>query len=825
MKRAVHPIIGSFLIGIFLALGLSFAACAPQKQITVRYVAGEGGTIEGAAEQVLEEGENGTSVTARPDEGYIFVKWSDGGKQPTRRESRVRESMTLTAEFEAGYTLHYLTDGNGKIFGEADQTVGPEGDASVVMAIPDEGYAFVKWSDGEPSPTRADKNITADLTVTAEFEPKTCHAFYKVEGNGTLQGDRAQTVLYGEDASTVTAIPDEGYKFVKWSDGKTEPARTDRNITENLEVTAEFAIKKYSLHYLTEGGGWIKSKPIQTVEHGKDGETVTAQPDKGHEFMGWSDGLETPERTDRGITEDFEVTAIFDVFKFKVRYLAEGGGKIIGETYQRIGSGESGTKVTAVADAGYVFTGWSDLSWEAERDAGLVKRDRDFIAYFEPVQKQFRYDYGDLFRSPLLSTVLIDRNDLANANLIVPEMDGYTFLGWYTSEAYTTKVADETGRLMLGYQTFCLEETTLYARWKRADEAEDPPVCNILLTMTDELHALLYAQKLGRDAEVDYKMTGIERKIFALVPQIASEYLNAWFEGKVLFEVDAYFTTVPVGTVTDRVSNSGYVGGSGDSTISGSATLGYELYAYNIPEVRELLGKYHSVLNTYGFNDYEAVLAPITFAGASEGKKYGVIWIEPNLWNEVQRLPSFYQALLERDESYTEMLIDTYLHEFIHTIEAYYEPEIYPFHKALYETDISDPSAPDTFEIMRLYLLKRFEVNGEMVGIPEEFWQHKAEFWQHEKDVFVLYYWTEDIDDPYGRVQIVGHVEGEKDIYSEKFFIYISVPYGSDVCAEAIPNEGFRFVRWEDGVTTAVRHDRNITSNLHMRAIFEKIIV
>ena len=43
------------------------------------YIAGEGGYIDGQAEQQVESGKDGLTVVAVPYDGYEFVQWSDGG--------------------------------------------------------------------------------------------------------------------------------------------------------------------------------------------------------------------------------------------------------------------------------------------------------------------------------------------------------------------------------------------------------------------------------------------------------------------------------------------------------------------------------------------------------------------------------------------------------------------------------------------------------------------------------------------------------------------------------------------------------------------------
>ena len=64
---------------------------------------------------------------------------------------------------------------------------------------------------------------------------------YDTDGHGTIDGEAIQSVAYSEDGTTVTAIPDEGYHFVNWSDGVDTTERTDSNITNNHTITAFFA--------------------------------------------------------------------------------------------------------------------------------------------------------------------------------------------------------------------------------------------------------------------------------------------------------------------------------------------------------------------------------------------------------------------------------------------------------------------------------------------------------------------------------------------------------------------------------------------------------
>lgn len=64
--------------------------------------------------------------------------------------------------------------------------------------------------------------------------------------------------------------------------------------------------------YMAEEGGTIGGEELQIVELGKDATPVVAIPDEGWVFVGWDDGYELPERTDKNIQEDKEFAALFE---------------------------------------------------------------------------------------------------------------------------------------------------------------------------------------------------------------------------------------------------------------------------------------------------------------------------------------------------------------------------------------------------------------------------------------------------------------------------------------------------------------------------------
>jgi hypothetical protein len=208
---------------------------------TLTYSAGNNGTISGSSPQTVNYGANGTAVTAIPDEGYHFVQWNDGSTDNPRTDDNVTADITITASFAINtYTLTYSAGNNGTISGNP-QTVDYGSNGTAVTAIPNQGYHFVSWSDGNTDNPRTDVDVTADITATASFAINTYTLTYSAGNNGTISGSSPQTVDYGSNGTEVTAIPNQGYHFVRWSDGNTNNPRIDANVTADITVMASFS--------------------------------------------------------------------------------------------------------------------------------------------------------------------------------------------------------------------------------------------------------------------------------------------------------------------------------------------------------------------------------------------------------------------------------------------------------------------------------------------------------------------------------------------------------------------------------------------------------
>ena len=228
---------------------------------TLTYTAGAGGTITGASIQGVPAGEDGTEVTAVPNAGCSFVRWSDGVMTATRKDTNVTSDLSVTAEFSRGsFTLSYVAGEGGTIEGTTEQSVLAGDSGTAVTAVPNEGYAFVRWSDGVTTATRTDTDVAGNISVTAEFA-SLCHLTYVAGEGGTIEGETVQSVPVGGSGTAVTAVPNEGYTFVRWSDGLTTATRTDTDINSDINVTAEFDIIANTVDFA--GGNGTVEHPYQ----------------------------------------------------------------------------------------------------------------------------------------------------------------------------------------------------------------------------------------------------------------------------------------------------------------------------------------------------------------------------------------------------------------------------------------------------------------------------------------------------------------------------------------------------------------------------------
>ncbi|MDH4203568.1 MAG: M6 family metalloprotease domain-containing protein [Phycisphaerae bacterium] len=152
---------------------------APITQYTLTVSSASGGSVSTPGEGAFQY-DQGTvvDVNAVPELHYHFVDWTgtavDAGKvaNPAAAVTTVTvdSDYTLAANFAIDtFTLDYAAGPGGTLTGDTYQVVDFNSTGTPVTAVPDTGYHFVDWSDTSTDNPRTDADVTANISVTANF--------------------------------------------------------------------------------------------------------------------------------------------------------------------------------------------------------------------------------------------------------------------------------------------------------------------------------------------------------------------------------------------------------------------------------------------------------------------------------------------------------------------------------------------------------------------------------------------------------------------------------------------------------------------------------
>lgn len=197
----------------------------------------------------------GSMVTmfATPNEGYLFVNWTDANGNEVRDMARYSDvfnaDTTLTANFAYNISLliapHAAVDAGCMAIGAEPVLIG-SGKTLTIKPSESGGYVFVNWTDESGNvvstsktytfapdrPTKLIANFALPVTVTAQSADATM---------GSASG--TASVLPGTSV-TVKATPNEKYAFVSWTDANGDVVSTDAEYTftasETCTLTANF---------------------------------------------------------------------------------------------------------------------------------------------------------------------------------------------------------------------------------------------------------------------------------------------------------------------------------------------------------------------------------------------------------------------------------------------------------------------------------------------------------------------------------------------------------------------------------------------------------
>ncbi|MCE5262102.1 MAG: chitobiase/beta-hexosaminidase C-terminal domain-containing protein [Deltaproteobacteria bacterium] len=340
------------------------------------------------------------TLTAVPDAGHAFTGWSEGVCSGTGScIVNVTSSMTVTATFQPLLDLVKEGTGTGTVTGapagidsEIDcgtaclsNSVAFALDTAVTLtAVHDAGNIFDRWSGGGcPETGPCIVTMSGPQIVKAKFLPLRRLSVTKAgTGRGNITGAPAgiaseincgtgcasDSADFAEGTTvTVTAIPDSGYAFTGWS-GEVPPECTGAitacvlPMNAARSVTATFASSRtLSVAKAGTGTGSVTSSPAG-IACGADcteaysqgtGVRLTAAPDAGNTFSGWSGACTGTEFCDLVMSVNRSVTATFTQETLILTAAAPGGNGTIAPAGATTANPGADQTYTITPNAGY----------------------------------------------------------------------------------------------------------------------------------------------------------------------------------------------------------------------------------------------------------------------------------------------------------------------------------------------------------------------------------------------------------------------------------------------------------------------------------------
>ena len=177
------------------------------------------------------------------------------------------------------------------------------GASATLKAVPDNGYYFTSWSDGNTDNPRT-ITVNSNISLFANFAPNSYTLKYVVDG------EEYKTVMveYGATITPEDNPTKEGYTFSGWSEvPETMPAH-------DVTVTGSFSVNIHKVTWKIDGETIAQTE----VEYG----AIIVEPEvpikEGYEFDGWEEMPETMPDYDITINGRYKkVCAIAQIMGYK----------------------------------------------------------------------------------------------------------------------------------------------------------------------------------------------------------------------------------------------------------------------------------------------------------------------------------------------------------------------------------------------------------------------------------------------------------------------------------------------------------------------------
>lgn len=393
--------------------------------------------------QIVEYDKNYT--LAQPTRnGYTFDGWYKGSNKVTDGKWTFTDDWYLTAQWKAN-TNAITYQLNGGKNNENNPSMYQTGTAVTLGEPSKKGYTFDGWTTENNNAPSKEITITENdygaKTFTANWTANDYNVIYNANG-GTASKD-SDTATY-DKTFTLTTAERIGYTFDGWYNGNAKVSDGVWSIDKDVELTAKWAIKNYTITYVLNGG-MANNKTSYTYET----ETFSLnEPTKtGYTFDGWTyDGQETPIKTvtiEKGSIGAKSYTAHWTANDYTVTYNANGG---TANKETDTATYDSEFTLATVERKGYTFVGWYNGNAKVVNGAWKIAKNVELTAKWTANTYKISYEVNGGELANVKQTVTYDKA----YTLREPNRTGYTFLYWsYNGEEFTSGTWDLTSDVIL----------------------------------------------------------------------------------------------------------------------------------------------------------------------------------------------------------------------------------------------------------------------------------------------------------------------------------------------------------------------------------------
>ncbi len=414
-------------------------------------------------------------------EGYTFLYWCDlESGEVFDLNTPINEPVNLIAKWAHKVTF----DLNGGSSEEGLVQYVEDGTTATRPADPKrEGFMFEGWYLNDEL-FSFNTPITDNITLTAGWinkDYRKIRTSVNDETMGVVTGGGIYEIGY---SATLRAIPNDGYKFIRWSDGNTDNPRYIEitedvqcdyeaefsRLSETLFSTAYIEYKNYKPRdsksiardiFENNGANVINVKSYK-VEYETPNSPVTYSMNG---FLVYLDARISVDRKAKpgiyrmrvtansilgGETESITIVVHVVENVYDVTFDSKGGSSV---PKQSVGKGEFATEPAAPKYPGYTFVGWYDKATNEPFDFEHtpINGKTQLYAVWKDANSVIFHSEG----GSDVETQYVETGKFATRPTD-PKRKGYALIGWYLEDA--TEPFDFASTPISG-------ETNLYARW------------------------------------------------------------------------------------------------------------------------------------------------------------------------------------------------------------------------------------------------------------------------------------------------------------------------------------------------------------------------